>query len=146
MRAISPPGSVHALDFEALRQSDVTFWSAWEEDCLLGCGALKELDPRHGEVKSMRTPAAHRRRGAGKALLEHIVAIARARGYARLSLETGAAAAFAPAHRLYASFGFRDCGPFGDYRDDPNSRFMTLALVPAQADSSEQEVAWSSPK
>lgn len=128
MRAISPPGSVHALDFAALCQPGITFWSAWEEELLLGCGALKELDPTHGEVKSMRTPAAQRRRGAGRALLEHIIAVARARDYARLSLETGAAEAFAPAHRLYASFGFRDCGPFGDYRDDPNSRFLTLLL------------------
>ncbi len=128
MHAISPPGSVHALGIEGLRRPEVTFWSAWEGSLLLGCGALKELDPTHGEVKSMRTPAALRRRGAGRALLTHIIAVARARGYERLSLETGAAAAFQPAHQLYERFGFTSCGPFGDYRDDPNSRFMTLRL------------------
>ena len=131
MRRISPPESVHALDLEELRGPGITFWSAWEGGLLLGCGALKELDPRHGEVKSMRTPNALRRRGAGRALLAHLVAVARARGYERVSLETGAAAAFQPAHRLYESFGFTRCGPFGDYRDDPNSLFMTLRLEAA---------------
>lgn len=128
MHELTPPESVHALDLEELRGPGITFWSAWEGGLLLGCGALKELDPRHGEVKSMRTPNALRRRGAGRALLAHLVAVARARGYERVSLETGAAAAFQPAHRLYESFGFTRCGPFGDYRDDPNSLFMTLRL------------------
>lgn len=102
----------------------------WAGPELLGCGALKELDPAHGEVKSMRTAAAHRRKGVARAVLGHIVATARARGYARLSLETGAGAAFEPAHRLYASFGFVPCGPFADYAPDPNSTFLTLALAP----------------
>jgi putative acetyltransferase len=128
MRRISPPESVHALDLDRLRRPGITFWSAWSGSKLLGCGALKELDPRHGEVKSMRTPAALRRRGAGRALLATIVATARSRGYSRLSLETGAQAAFAPAHRLYESCGFARCGPFGDYVDDPNSVFMTFEL------------------
>lgn len=131
MHELTPPESVHALDLEELRGPGITFWSAWEGGLLLGCGALKELDPRHGEVKSMRTPNALRRRGAGRALLAHLVAVARARGYERVSLETGAAAAFQPAHRLYESFGFTRCGPFGDYRDDPNSLFMTLRLEAA---------------
>jgi putative acetyltransferase len=128
MRAQSPPESVHALDLAKLRQPGITFWSAWDGPVLLGCGALKELDRRHGEIKSMRTPAALRRRGAGRAMLEHIVAEARARGYARLSLETGAMATFLPAQRLYESVGFARCGPFGDYVEDPNSVFMTLHL------------------
>ena len=128
MHAITPAESVHALDLDRLRQPSITFWSAWDGELLLGCGALKELDPRHGEIKSMRTPAALRRRGAGKAILAHIVAVARSRGYQRLSLETGAHEAFAPAHRLYEAFGFARCGPFGDYRPDPNSVFMTLRL------------------
>jgi len=128
MRALSPPESVHALDLHKLRQPDITFWSVWEGAELLGCGALKQLDPQHGEVKSMRTPAAARRRGAGRALLAHVIGVARARGYRRLSLETGAIAAFAPAQRLYESFGFTRCGPFGDYAEDPNSVFMSLRL------------------
>lgn len=128
MYALSPPESVHALDLEKLRKPEITFWSAWEGPLLLGCGALKELDQRHGEVKSMRTPSALRRRGAGRAILAHIVAAAKSRSYERLSLETGTMAAFKPAHRLYESFGFTYCGPFGDYVDDPNSVFMTLRL------------------
>ena len=128
MRALSPPESVHALDLHKLRQPDITFWSVWEGAELLGCGALKQLDPQHGEVKSMRTPAAARRRGAGRALLAHVIGVARARGYRRLSLETGSIAAFAPAQRLYESFGFTRCGPFGDYAEDPNSVFMSLRL------------------
>ena len=106
----------------------ITFWSAWEDDVLLGCGALKALDETHGEIKSMRTPDAVRRRGAGRAILTHIIAVAKARGYQRLSLETGSMPAFQPAQRLYASFGFEECGPFGEYVADPNSVFMTLLL------------------
>jgi putative acetyltransferase len=128
MHALSPPESVHALGLAALRAPDITFWTAWAQGELLGCGALKELDPAHGEVKSMRTAPAHRRRGVGRALLTHIVAEARARSYARLSLETGAAVAFAPARRLYEGFGFAYCPPFADYAADPNSVFMTRTL------------------
>ncbi len=129
MHTLSPPESVHALDVSALKRPDITFWTVRDEaGALLGCGALKELDPRHGEVKSMRTPAVLRRRGAGRAVLEHILAVARERGYTRLSLETGSMEAFAPARRLYAGYGFTFCEPFGDYVPDPNSVFMTLVL------------------
>ncbi len=128
MHALGPPESVHALDLERLRAPGITFWSAWEGETLLGCGALSQLDPKHGEVKSMRTPDARRRTGAGRALLAHIIGTARSRGYERLSLETGTVAAFVPAHRLYESFGFTLTGPFGVYAEDPNSVFMTLAL------------------
>ena len=128
MYELSPPESVHALDLDKLRQPDITFWTAWDGPVLLGCGALKEIDPTHAEVKSMRTPKALRRRGAGQALLAHIVDVARSRGYQRLSLETGSQDAFRPAQRLYASFGFTVCGPFEGYVDDPNSVFMTLRL------------------
>ena len=131
MHALGPPESVHALDLDKLRRPEITFWSAWEGDVLLGCGALLALDRRHGEIKSMRTPEARRRTGAGRALLTHIIEVARARGYERLSLETGSVAAFAPAHRLYESAGFTRTGPFGTYAEDPNSVFMTLALAPA---------------
>lgn len=133
MYALSPPESVHALDLQQLRRPEITFWTAWDDTLLIGCGALKELDARHGEVKSMRTPAAHRRKGAGRALLAHIIQTARSRSYERLSLETGSMDAFRPAQELYESFGFTYCGPFGDYVEDPNSVFMTLALSPGAA-------------
>lgn len=128
MHELSPPASVHALDIAGLKSPDITFWTVRDGTTLLGCGALKELDPEHGEVKSMRTPASLRRRGAGRAVLRHILQEARARGYRRLSLETGSMDSFAPARRLYETFGFTYCGPFADYRPDPNSVFMTLAL------------------
>lgn len=124
----SPPESIHALDIEALRRPEITFWSAWEGAELMGCGAIKELDPRHGEIKSMRTATAHLRKGVAAALMRHILEEARRRSYHRLSLETGSMAAFAPAHRLYAGFGFRECAPFADYVEDPYSTFMTLEL------------------
>ena len=125
MRAISPPESVRALDLDGLRRPEITFWTAWSGNALLGCGALKELSPDHGEVKSMRTARAHRRGGVARAMLAHIVAEARRRGYERLSLETGSMAEFAPARSLYERFGFRYCEPFAGYVDDPNSVFMT---------------------
>ena len=124
----SPPESVHALPIEQLRKPDITFWSVWDGSQLLGCGALKELDPRHGEIKSMRTASAHRRKGVAARLLEHILDEARRRKYNRVSLETGSMAAFIPAHRLYTKFGFKECGPFAQYVEDPNSIFMTKEL------------------
>lgn len=128
MHALGPPESVHALDLAGLRRPEITFWTAWDGELLLGCGALLALSAVHGEVKSMRTPEAHRRTGAGRALLTHIIDAARARGFERLSLETGTVTAFVPAHRLCASAGFTFTGPFGSYKEDPNSVFMTLAL------------------
>lgn len=131
MYALSPPESVHALDLDKLRQPDVTFWTAWEDGELLGCGALKDLGDGHGEIKSMRTPQALRRKGAGRAILAHIIETATARGFKRLSLETGNLDAFLPAQRLYESVGFTYCGPFGSYAEDPYSVFMTLPLTRA---------------
>lgn len=128
MHELSPSESVHALDVSGLKGPEITFWSVRDGSALLGCGALKELDPEHGEIKSMRTPAALRRRGAGRAVLNHILAEARRRGYKRLSLETGTAQAFHAAHKLYQSVGFEYCGPFADYKLDPHSVFMTLEL------------------
>ncbi|RST47879.1 GNAT family N-acetyltransferase [Variovorax sp. MHTC-1] len=124
----APPESVHALDLAKLRQPGITFWSAWKGSLLVGCGALKELDAEHGEIKSMRTPNALRRQGAGRAILAHIIDVARSRGYRRLSLETGSQEAFEPARQLYETFGFARCGPFGDYAEDPYSVFMTMRL------------------
>ena len=128
MRALSPPESVHALDIDALRQPDITFWSAWEGATLCGCGALKQLDELHGEVKSMRTAAGQLRSGVASQILQQIIEEARQRGYHRLSLETGSMTGFEPAQALYARFGFEFCGPFGDYAEDPNSVFMTREL------------------
>jgi putative acetyltransferase len=128
MYSLSPPESVHALSIEGLKKPDVTFWTVWDGDVLMGCGALQRLSATHGEVKSMRTPATLRRRGAGRAILAHIVAEARARGYTRLSLETGSLQEFEPARKLYETFGFVYCGPFASYREDPYSAFMTLEL------------------
>ncbi|BAZ66080.1 acetyltransferase, GNAT family protein [Fischerella sp. NIES-4106] len=128
MYEISPPESVHALDLDALRSPDITFWSAWEGSELLGCGALKELDSRSGEIKSMRTAKAHHRKGVASKILEHIIKEAERRGYDCLNLETGSFAEFAPARALYTRYGFEYRGPFADYIDDPNSVFMTKKL------------------
>jgi putative acetyltransferase len=124
----SPPESVHALDLDGLRKPEVTFWTAWANGELQGCGALKELDARHAEIKSMRTASMHLRKGVARTLLEHIIAEARRRSYRRLSLETGSMEAFAPARALYAAFGFGYSRPFAGYVEDPYSVFMTREL------------------
>ena len=128
MRAASPTESVHALDLTGLRQPEVTLWSAWSGTALMGCGALKQLDAGHGEIKSMRTAEGWRRSGVAQALLTHIVQEARRRGYDRLSLETGTKPVFQAARRLYERFGFVVCAPFDGYNEDPNSVFMTCRL------------------
>jgi len=128
MKLHSPPESIHALDLDALRKPEITFLTAWENAELLGCGALKELDSQHGELKSMRTSSKHLRKGVARYVLGHIIEEARRRGYRRLSLETGSMAAFEPARKLYANFGFTYCGPFSDYVEDPYSVFMTREL------------------
>ena len=128
MHQLSPPESIHALGLEKLRQPGITFWTVWDSTELMGCGALKELDAQHGEIKSMRTASAHLRKGVASVMLRHLLDEARRRGYRRVSLETGAGAAFVPARQLYARFGFVDCDPFGEYRPDPNSAFMTMEL------------------
>jgi putative acetyltransferase len=124
----TPPEDVHALDLSGLLDASVTFFSARRGAELVAIGAIKELDDRHGELKSMHTAAAERGRGVGQAMVDHLVGVARQRGYHRVSLETGTMAAFAPARSLYARVGFMPCGPFGDYRPSPNSAFMTLPL------------------
>ena len=129
-RAETARGSAHALDLEALRAPDMTFWSAWEGDHVVGVGALRRLSAAHGEVKSMHTAESARGRGVGSALLRQIMATARARGMTRLSLETGSWPYFLPARALYARHGFVECGPFGEYGEDPNSVFMTVEIEP----------------
>jgi putative acetyltransferase len=128
MRQISPPESTHALGLEQLKGPEITFWSAWEGRELVGCGALKEIDELHGEIKSMRTSSAHLRKGVARGILQYIIEEAKRRGYQQLSLETGSMDEFAPARKLYENLGFRYCEPFGDYAEDPNSVFMTKAL------------------
>ena len=128
MHELSPPEQVFALDLNKLRADDITFWTVWEQEELVGCGALKELTPTHGEIKSMRTPASARGRGAGRAVLAHIISEAQQRGYTTLSLETGTHAAFGPAHNLYRSNGFVISGPFGSYLPNEHSVFMELRL------------------
>lgn len=128
MHRVSPPESIHALDLESLRKPDITFWTIWDEGILAGCGALKELDQHHAEIKSMRTASSHRRKGVAKQLLQHMLYEAKQRGYTRVSLETGSMDFFIPARELYASFGFQYCPPFAGYIEDANSVFMTKEL------------------
>jgi putative acetyltransferase len=128
MRDVSPPESKHALDLNGLRQPDVTFWTVWDGTALAGCGALKELDQSHGEIKSMRTASEYRNKGVASKLLRHIINEAKRRSYKRLSLETGSMPYFEPARQLYLKFGFVYCDPFAGYREDPNSVFMTKEL------------------
>ena len=128
LRSISPPDACHVLPSVGLRHPSVTVWSARDDGALVGVGALKELARDHGEVKSMRTAPASRGQGIGRALLRHIIAEATARGYTRLSLETGNTEPFQPALQLYASEGFEPWGPFGEYKDIPFSSFLTRRL------------------
>lgn len=127
-RAESPRESAHALDLAGLQTPDISFWAAWDGEVLMGVGALKQLAPDHGEVKSMHTAESMRSRGVGSAMLNNLIARAKARGYVRLSLETGSLAYFQAARALYRRHGFLECGPFADYVRDPNSVFMTLSL------------------
>jgi len=124
----SPPESIHALNLEQLQRPEITFWSAWEGNELVGCGALKEINPQLGEIKSMRTSSLHLRKGVAKRILQHLIEEGKRRGYRQLSLETGSMDSFSPARRLYTSFGFNYCHPFADYVEDPNSVFMIKDL------------------
>jgi GrpB-like predicted nucleotidyltransferase (UPF0157 family)/GNAT superfamily N-acetyltransferase len=128
MHANSPPGHVFALDWSALQRPEISFYALWEGEDLLGFGALKELEPRAGEVKSMRTADEHLRTGVARRILDHIIAEARRRGYSRLSLETGSGPAFEPAHALYRKYGFLDGGPFGEYEKSSFNQFFHLDL------------------
>ena len=125
MKRISPPESKHALDLNDLRKPEITFWAVWDEKTLAGCGAIKELDEGHGEIKSMRTSSLYQKQGIASLLLKHLLEEAKNRGYHRLSLETGSMPFFEPARSLYAKYGFKYCEPFADYKEDPNSFFMS---------------------
>lgn len=124
----SPPESRHVLNLAALQQPEITFWSLWDKDHLLGCVALKHWDDCMGEIKSMKTAPAFTRQGVGQRLLEHVIVVAAQRGYEVLKLETGSMAYFEPARQLYIKYGFTYCGSFGDYREDPNNVFMSLEV------------------
>ena len=138
MRAGSPPSACHVLPADGMKSADLRFFTLRENGDLLGCGALRRIEPGHAEIKSMRTARAHLRRGVARTMLEHLLAEARAAGYRRVSLETGSMAYFEPARRLYASFGFVECAPFGRYTADPNSIFMTLELQGAHAHAADR--------
>ncbi len=128
MKSVSPPESKHALDLDDLRMPDVTFWSVWENENIVGCGALKELDGSHAEIKSMRVSPNLRGQGVASSLLHYMLNDAKMKGYQRLSLETGSMPFFIPARKLYENFGFAYCAPFTKYTEDPNSVFMSLEL------------------
>ncbi|MBD0267136.1 MAG: GNAT family N-acetyltransferase [Cyanobacteria bacterium Co-bin8] len=128
MKSVSPPESKHALDLEGLKKPEITFWTVWDNGRLIGCGAIKELDADHAEIKSMRTDVSYRGKGVASRLLQHILEEAKLRGYRRISLETGSMSFFAPARNLYTKYGFKNCGPFSTYKEDPNSVFMTREL------------------
>ena len=128
MKSVSPPESKHALDLAGLRKPQITFWTVWDSSCLIGCGAMKELDASHAEIKSMRTTTSYRGKGVASMLLQHILNEAKLRGYRRISLETGSMPFFEPARNLYAKYGFKNCAPFSKYKEAPNSVFMTKDL------------------
>lgn len=134
-----PPESIYALDIDALRSEDITFWTAWHDDVLVGCGALRELDLRHGEVKSMKTAESHLRRGVGSHILRRIISAAQSRGYRRLSLETGSQAAFEPARRLYTNLGFVPCPAFGEYAEGSGNVFLMMELAEPERQNSGQD-------
>lgn len=135
MRAITPLESKHALDLDALRRPDITFWTAHDGDDLVGCAALKQLTPTHAELKSMRTRPARTRSGVATALLTHLLTEAATRGWTRISLETGTDPFFAPARKLYEKFGFTYCSPFADYKASPHNTFMTRTVHPVSSAS-----------
>jgi len=128
MHRWSPPESCHVMPVERLRRPDVSFFSAWDGPHLAAVGAIRHLDTTRGELKSMRAAAAYRGKGAGHAILRHLIAVGRQRGYRWLGLETGTPAPFDAAYRLYSRAGFAECAPFDDYVHDPYSRFMALEL------------------
>lgn len=129
MKATSPPESKHALDLDGLKDPSVRFWTVWDGEYLSGCGAFKQIDQHHAEIKSMRTSRGYQHKGVASKLLIHIIEQSKAVGFKRLSLETGSMDYFVPAHRLYQKHGFKFCGPFADYEEDPNSKFMSLSLI-----------------
>ena len=128
LRSVSPEGSTHVLDIPGLKISSIKFWSLWDNDQLLGCGALKFLSETHGEFKSIRVADKHRQKGMGKKIISHLIAEAKKIGIKKLSIETGAGEFFLPARKLFIKFGFKSCKPFAHYKEDPNSCYFDLKI------------------
>ncbi len=128
LRSVSPEGSAHVLDIPGLKIPSIKFWSLWDNDQLIGCGALKFLSEEHGEFKSIRVDDKHRKKGMGEKIISHLIYQAKKIGIKKLSIETGAGDFFLPARKLFSKFGFKKCPPFAHYKDDPNSCYYTLNL------------------
>ena len=128
LRSVSPKGSAHVLDIEGLKDKNIKFWSLWDNNELIGCGALKFLEKNHGEFKSIRVADKFRRSGIGEKIIEHLIEEAKKLEISKLSIETGAGDFFIPARKLFSKFGFKKCIPFAHYKEDPNSCYFTLNL------------------
>ncbi len=128
LRSVSPAGSTHVLDIAGLKDQTIKFWSLWEGNELMGCGALKFLNDTHGEFKSIRVADKHRKKGMGEKIISHLITEAKKIGIKRLSIETGAGEFFSPARKLFKKFGFKACKPFAHYKEDPNSCYFDLEI------------------
>ena len=128
LRSVSPAGSTHVLDIDGLKDPSIKFWSLWENNKLIGCGALKFLEKDHGEFKSIRVADEFRKKGIGKRIINHLIEEAKKLEISKLSIETGAGEFFLPARNLFSKFGFKTCPPFAHYKNDPNSCYFTLNL------------------
>ena len=128
LRSVSPAGSTHVLDIDGLKDQSIKFWSLWENDELIGCGALKFLEKNHGEFKSIRVADEFKKKGIGERIINHLIEEAKKLKISKLSIETGAGDFFLPARNLFSKFGFKSCPPFAHYKDDPNSCYYTLDL------------------
>ena len=128
LRSVSPAGSTHVLDIDGLKDPSIKFWSLWENNELIGCGALKFLEKNHGEFKSIRVADQFRKKGSGERIINHLIEEAKKLNIVKLSIETGAGEFFLPARNLFSKFGFKKCSPFAHYKDDPNSCYYTLYL------------------
>ncbi len=128
LRSVSPAGSTHVLDIDGLKDPSIKFWSLWESNKLVGCGALKFLEKNHGEFKSIRVADEFKKKGIGERIINHLIEEAKKLKISKLSIETGAGDFFLPARNLFSKFGFKSCPPFAHYKDDPNSCYYTLDL------------------
>ena len=128
LRSVSPAGSTHVLDIDGLKDPSIKFWSLWENNKLIGCGALKFLEKDHGEFKSIRVADEFRKKGIGERIIKHLIDEAKKLEISKLSIETGAGEFFLPARNLFSKFGFKTCPPFAHYKKDPNSCYYTLDL------------------
>ena len=128
LRLVSPAGSTHVLDIDGLKDPSIKFWSLWEDNKLIGCGALKFLEKNHGEFKSIRVNDEFKKKGIGERIINHLIEEAKKLKISKLSIETGAGDFFLPARNLFSKFGFKSCPPFAHYKEDPNSCYYTLDL------------------